>query len=240
MNNQEIIIRISHPLDLPYLEDWICTTRITFLGQNDLPQTCQQSSYLERAYTLGKEEPWRDFEAIEGHYQGWQCRYMEGRVNDRITDRVVPRTDDLVSLVSRAPERGSIRSQSVHRRDKCQGQTREPKFRHFTVRYVFGYSPANVPPFSLSPHDSSTGIPHKTLPRLRPFLAVVGNWVIRWLLECRSTKGCGYGGCVFWQPSPTDFYAKNTRRKWRKYGKWEGDSGRYITILIESRLRKFK
>lgn len=110
----------------------------------------QTSSYLERPYTARKNAVERfcgDRRPLSG---GWQCRYMEGRVNDRITDRVVPQTDDLVSLASRGPERGSIRSQSVHRGDKCQGQTREPKFRHFTVRYVFGYSPANVvPPFPL-------------------------------------------------------------------------------------------
>lgn len=37
-------------------------------------------------------------------------------------------------------KREHTRSENVHRRDKCQGQTRQPKFRHFTVRYVFRYS----------------------------------------------------------------------------------------------------
>lgn len=145
--NEVSFIRTSHRLAIFHISRTE-SVRTTLLGLwNHLPN---MPNFLSGTGVHAREG--RTVERFCGDRRplsGVTMQIHGGRVNDRITDRVVPRTDDLVSLVSRAPERGSTRSQSVHRRDKCQGQTREPKFRHFTVRYVFGYSPANVlPPFS--------------------------------------------------------------------------------------------
>lgn len=93
------------------------------------------------------------------------------RVNDRITDRLVPRTDDLVSLVSRDPERAAYVAKVCI--DAINARVKPVSRSSAILRYAtFFGTPQRT---SLHTIPLSTAIPHKTLPRLRPFLAVVGN-----------------------------------------------------------------
>lgn len=180
----------SSSLSSLYLEDWICLYDVHNVSRpREWPLKHGGKLLLIWNGRIRQgRTPWRDFAAIEGHYRGgdnadtWRAALTIESPTESFPRRMISFPWRLEAL-REAAYVPKVCIEAINARVKPVSRSSA------ILRYA---TFLGTPQRTSSLHSLSLSLSarffhryswHKTLPRLRPFLAVVGNWVIRRLLE---------------------------------------------------------